>query len=243
MGCAVITGGSRGIGRAVAISLAKQGYDILIGYHGNDAAAMAVISEIESLGVKVQSFKGDISDEQTARDMVQKAVDSFGSIEVLVNNAGITRDTLLLRMKTEDFKAVLDTNLTAAFNMTREAAKYMAKARSGRIVNISSVVGEIGNAGQCNYAASKAGLIGMTKSAAKELAARRITVNAVAPGFIETDMTDALKDEMKAEILKNIPLGRFGNAEDVAAAVEFLVSERADYITGQVINVCGGMVM
>lgn len=243
MGCAVITGGSRGIGRAVAISLAKQGYDILIGYHGNDAAAMAVISEIESLGVKVQSFKGDISDEQTARDMVQKAVDSFGSIEVLVNNAGITRDTLLLRMKTEDFKAVLDTNLTAAFNMTREAAKHMAKARSGRIVNISSVVGEIGNAGQCNYAASKAGLIGMTKSAAKELAARRITVNAVAPGFIETDMTDALKDEMKAEILKNIPLGRFGNAEDVAAAVEFLVSERADYITGQVINVCGGMVM
>lgn len=243
MGCAVITGGSRGIGRAVAISLAKQGYDILIGYHGNDAAAMAVISEIESLGVKVQSFKGDISDEQTARDMVQKAVDTFGSIEVLVNNAGITRDTLLLRMKTEDFKAVLDTNLTAAFNMTREAAKHMAKARSGRIVNISSVVGEIGNAGQCNYAASKAGLIGMTKSAAKELAARRITVNAVAPGFIETDMTDALKDEMKAEILKNIPLGRFGNAEDVAAAVEFLVSERADYITGQVINVCGGMVM
>lgn len=243
MGCAIITGGSRGIGRQIAINLSRQGYDILIGYFGNSSAAEKVLSELKANGVKAESFKGDISMEQTAKDMVSMAVNSFGTIDVLVNNAGITRDNLLLRMKTEDFKAVTDTNLTGAFNMIRETAKHMAKARYGRIVNITSVVGIVGNSGQCNYSASKAGLIGLTKSAAKELAARGITVNAVAPGFIETDMTDVLSEGLKENILLNIPQKRFGKPEDVAAAVEFLTSERAGYITGQVINVCGGMVM
>ena len=241
MGCAVITGGSRGIGRAIALALAKKGYNIVIGYSGNDEAAKTTVSEINALGVKALAVKGDIAVEKTAQAIIDVAVNEFESVDVLVNNAGITDDSLLVRMGLESFEKVVNTNLTGAFNALKCAAKLMIKQKSGRIINISSVVGEAGNAGQSNYAASKAGLIGLTKSAAKELAPRGITVNAVAPGYIDTDMTAALSEEIKAEALKNIPLKRYGTPDDVAQAVCFLVE--SSYITGQVINVCGGMLI
>lgn len=243
MGCAIVTGGSRGIGKETAVCLAKQGYDVVITYVSKEEAAKDTVSRIQEENVKGIAIKADAGNEEDASKVIKQAVETFGSVDVLVNNAGITKDGLLMRMKKEDFAKVLETNLTGAFNMTKEAAKFMTRAKKGRIINLSSVVGEIGNAGQCNYAASKAGIIGLTKSAAKELASRNITVNAVAPGFIETDMTSVLPDGVREQMLKNIPLGTFGKAQDVANLICFLASDKAAYITGQVINVCGGMVM
>lgn len=243
MGCAIVTGGSRGIGKETAVCLAKQGYDVVITYVSKEEAAKDTVLRIQAEKVKGLAIKADAGNEEDASKVIKQAVETFGSVDVLVNNAGITKDGLLMRMKKEDFAKVLETNLTGAFNMTKEAAKFMTRAKKGRIINLSSVVGEIGNAGQCNYAASKAGVIGLTKSAAKELASRNITVNAVAPGFIETDMTSVLPEGVREQMLKNIPLGTFGKAQDVANLICFLASDKAAYITGQVINVCGGMVM
>lgn len=243
MGCAIVTGGSRGIGKETAVCLAKQGYDVIITYVSNEKAAKDTLSKIEAENVKGFAVKADAGNEDDAAMVIKQAVETFGGVDVLVNNAGITKDGLLLRMKKDDFAKVLETNLTGAFNMIKEAAKIMTRAKKGRIINLSSVVGEIGNAGQCNYAASKAGVIGLTKSAAKELASRNITVNAVAPGFIETDMTSVLPEGVREQMLKSIPLGTLGKAQDVANLICFLASDKASYITGQVINVCGGMVM
>lgn len=240
---ALITGGSRGIGRAVAMEFAKNGASIAINYAGNEAAAQETISELKALGVRAEAFKGDISHFDDAKKVIDEVKESFGAIDILVNNAGITRDGLLLRMKEEDFDKVLSVNLKGAFNCIRHMSGIMLKQRSGRIINISSVVGITGNAGQANYAAAKAGIIGLTKSAAKELASRGINVNAIAPGFIQTDMTEVLSDKVKEKIMENIPLKRYGSPEDVAKLALFLASGLSDYITGQVINVDGGMVM
>ena len=241
--CALVTGASRGIGKAVALSLAASGARVALNFAGNVAAAEAVKAEIEAAGGVAVLVQADVSDETAAQDMVKTAADALGGLDILVNNAGITRDGLLLRMKEEDWDAVLSTNLKGIFHCTKAAAKLMMKKRSGRIVNMASVVGLTGNAGQTNYAAAKAGVVGFSKAAAKELASRGITVNVVAPGFIETDMTAALSDAAKEGALAGIPLGRMGKPEDVADAVLFLVSDRASYITGQVLKVDGGMVM
>lgn len=241
--CALVTGASRGIGKAVALSLAAAGARVALNFAGNVAAAEAVKAEIEAAGGVAVLVQADVSDEAAAQDMVKTAADALGGLDILVNNAGITRDGLLLRMKEEDWDAVLSTNLKGIFHCTKAAAKLMMKKRSGRIVNMASVVGLTGNAGQTNYAAAKAGVVGFSKAAAKELASRGITVNVVAPGFIETDMTAALSDAAKEGALAGIPLGRMGKPEDVADAVLFLVSDRASYITGQVLKVDGGMVM
>lgn len=241
--CALVTGASRGIGKAVALSLAAAGARVALNFAGNVAAAEAVKAEIEAAGGVAVLVQADVSDETAAQDMVKTAADALGGLDILVNNAGITRDGLLLRMKEEDWDAVLSTNLKGIFHCTKAAAKLMMKKRSGRIVNMASVVGLTGNAGQTNYAAAKAGVVGFSKAAAKELASRGITVNVVAPGFIETDMTAALSDAAKEGALAGIPLGRMGKPEDVADAVLFLVSDRASYITGQVLKVDGGMVM
>jgi 3-oxoacyl-[acyl-carrier protein] reductase len=240
---AFITGGTRGIGKQIAITLAKNGYDIAINYRTENDDLKNTKSEIELLGVKCLAVQGDVSKFEDCEKITSEIIAEYGKIDVLVNNAGITKDMLLMRMKKEDFEQVIDTNLIGTFNVTKNVIPYMMKARSGRIVNISSVVGISGNAGQTNYSASKAGIIGFTKSLAKEVASRNILVNAVAPGFIETNMTDVLKDEIKEEIAKNIPLKRMGTSEDVANVVKFLVSEESSYITGQVINVDGGMLM
>lgn len=236
---AVVTGGSRGIGRACAESLAKAGYDIVITYAANEQAAKDVCKVIESMGHKAKAIKADASDPDRAQQVIEEAVSAFGRIDALVNNAGITRDGLLVRMKQDDWKEVLDTNLSGAYYLLQAAAKIMMKQRYGSIVNMSSISGVYGNAGQTNYAASKAGLIGLTKAAAKELAPRNITVNAVAPGFIETDMTHGLDQEA---ITARIPLGRMGTTDDIANAVVFLVTS-GSYITGQVIQVDGGLVI
>lgn len=241
--CALVTGASRGIGKAVALSLAAAGARVALNFAGNVAAAEAVKAEIEAAGGVAVLVQADVSDEAAAQDMVKTAADALDGLDILVNNAGITRDGLLLRMKEEDWDAVLSTNLKGIFHCTKAAAKLMMKKRSGRIVNMASVVGLTGNAGQTNYAAAKAGVVGFSKAAAKELASRGITVNVVAPGFIETDMTAALSDAAKEGALAGIPLGRMGKPEDVADAVLFLVSDRASYITGQVLKVDGGMVM
>ena len=243
MSVALITGGTRGIGKAIAIKLSKEGYDIAINYRKENEELNNLKKEIESNNVKCELVQGDVSNFENAESFVKETVEKLGSIDVLVNNAGITKDMLLMRMKQDDFKQVIDTNLVGTFNVTKNVISYMMKARKGNIVNISSVVGISGNAGQTNYSASKAGIIGLTKSLAKEVASRNIRVNAVAPGFIETSMTDCLKDDIKAEISKNIPLKRMGTAEDVANTVKFLVSEDSSYITGQVIQVDGGMLM
>ncbi len=243
MAVALITGGTRGIGKAIAIKLSKSGYDIAINYRKENDELNKFKNEIEENGVKCALVKGDVSKFEECEVFVKETVEKLGSIDVLINNAGITKDMLLMRMKKDDFCSVIDTNLVGTFNVTKNVIGYMMKARHGNIVNISSVVGISGNSGQTNYSASKAGIIGFTKSLAKEVASRNIRVNSVAPGFIETDMTNVLKDDIKDEISKNIPLKRMGKAEDVANVVNFLVSDESSYITGQVINVDGGMLM
>jgi len=239
---AVITGSSRGIGRAIALHLASQGA-IIVASARNVAALEELVGDIEGQGGKALAVPGDVGLSQDVDTLFSKAMEVFGRVDILINNAGITRDGLLMRMKDEDWDAVMDTNLKGAFYCSRAAAKIMTKQRSGRIINISSVVGEMGNAGQSNYCASKAGLIGLTKSNARELAKRNITVNSIAPGFIVTDMTDALSDKVKEELQAQIPLARLGEAQDIANAVAFLASEQAGYITGQVLGVNGGMYM
>lgn len=240
---ALVTGASRGIGRAIAIRLAAEGAKVAINFAGNTEKAEAVKAEIEAAGGEALLVQANVADAAAVEEMVAKVVEAFGGIDILVNNAGITRDGLLVRMKDEDFDAVLDTNLKGVFYCTKAVSKLMMKKRSGRIVNMTSVVGVNGNAGQTNYAAAKAGVIGFSKSAAKELASRGITVNMVAPGFIDTDMTSVLSDKAKEAALAGIPLQRMGTPENVADAVAFLVSDQAAYITGQVIHVDGGMVM
>ena len=240
---ALITGATRGIGKQIALTLAKEGYNIALNYRKENEELTTLKNEIEQNNVKCLTVQGDVSNFEDCENIVKETIKEFEKIDVLVNNAGITKDMLLARMKEEDFKQVIDVNLIGTFNMTKNAISYMMKARQGRIINISSVVGVVGNAGQTNYSASKAGIIGFTKSLAKEVASRNILVNAVAPGFIETSMTDVLKEEVKQEIAKNIPLRRMGSAQDVANVVKFLASEDSSYITGQVINIDGGMVM
>ncbi|ACM20964.1 3-oxoacyl-(acyl carrier protein) reductase [Geotalea daltonii FRC-32] len=239
---AIVTGASRGIGKAVALKLAADGADLVVTATSLETA-QATADEITSAGGNALAVKADVSVTAEVEGLFAAAVKKFGRIDILVNNAGITRDGLLLRMKDDDWNAVLDINLKGAFNCTREAAKYMTKARYGRIVNISSVVGEMGNAGQVNYCASKAGMFGLTKATARELAKRNITVNAVAPGFIETDMTGTLSDKVRENLLQQVPLERLGQPEDIAAAVSFLVSTQASYITGHILSVNGGMYM
>lgn len=239
---AIVTGASRGIGRAIALKLAREGADVVVTATTLESARNTAL-EIESLGRKALPLSVDVSDSAAVTAMFSAAVEDFGKVDILVNNAGITKDGLLLRMKDADWDAVIDVNLKGAFNCIREAAKLMTKARSGRIVNISSVVGEMGNAGQINYSASKAGMIGLTKSAARELAKRGVTVNAVTPGFIETDMTAVLSEKVREDLLQQIPLERLGSPDDIANAVFFLVSPMGDYITGHVLSVNGGMYM
>ncbi|MBY7024572.1 MULTISPECIES: 3-oxoacyl-[acyl-carrier-protein] reductase [Clostridium] len=241
--CAIITGAARGIGKAIALKLASLGANIVLNYRSSEEEAKIVASEIEKMGVEVLTVKGDISKLEDVENIISEAKNKFGIIDIIVNNAGITKDTLILRMKEKDFDDVIDVNLKGVFNCLKSITPVMVKQRHGKIINISSVVGVAGNAGQVNYSASKAGVIGMTKSLAKELGARGINVNAVAPGFIETDMTSVLGEKVKEEAKKNIPLKRFGTPEDVAGVVAFLASENSNYVTGQVINIDGGMVM
>ena len=239
---AMITGATRGIGKQIALTLANEGYNIVLNYRTENDELKQLKNEIESKNVKCLAVQGDVTNFEDCKQMIESAIKEFGKIDVLVNNAGITKDMLLARMKEEDFKQVIDVNLVGTFNMTKNVISYMMKARNGKIINISSVVGIEGNAGQTNYSASKEGIIGFTKSLAKEVASRNILVNAVAPGFIETNMTDVLKQEVKDEIAKNIPLKRMGTPKDVANVVMFLASEDSSYITGQVISVDGGMI-
>lgn len=240
---AIVTGGSRGIGRAVCLELARRGCNIVLSFAGNTAAADQTVSDCQALGVQALAVQGNVADADAVKALFDAALEKFGAIDILVNNAGITRDNLLMLLKEEDFDAVVDTNLKGTFLCMKAAVRPMMKQRRGRIISLSSVVGLRGNAGQVNYAASKAGVIGMTKSLAKELAGRNITVNAVAPGFIDTDMTAVLPDKAKEAILSSIPMARLGAAEDVASAVAFLASDEAGYITGQVLAVDGGMSM
>lgn len=240
---AIVTGGSRGIGRAVAMRLAKDGMNLVINYRGNSAAAEETERLSRELGVEVLLVQGDVSRAEDCEKLAAQAKEAFGRVDVLVNNAGITRDGLLARMTEEDFRAVLDVNLVGPWNMMKAVNRIMMKQRYGRIVNLSSVTGLMGNMGQTNYAAAKAGIVGMTKSYAREVAGRGITVNAVAPGFIDTDMTEAMPEGAKDKIITGIPMGRTGKPEDVAEAVAFLASEQAGYITGEVLRVDGGMAM
>ena len=240
---AFITGATRGIGRQIAITLAKEGFDIAINYRKENEDLIETKKMVENQKVKCFTVQGDVSSFEDSERMVKDIIEDFNHIDILVNNAGITKDMLLMRMKKEDFESVIDVNLVGTFNITKNVIPYMMKNRSGRVINVSSVVGISGNAGQTNYSASKAGIIGFTKSLAKEVGSRNILVNAVAPGFIETQMTDVLKDEVKEEISKTIPLKRMGTVEDVANVVKFLASKDSSYITGQVINVDGGMLM
>lgn len=240
---ALVTGASRGIGRAIALRLAEDGANVAVIYAGSADKAEAVVNEITALGVNAKAYRCNVADSAAVNETVKAVTNDLGKIDILVNNAGITRDGLMLRMKDEDFDAVLDTNLKGAFNMIRACYSGFIRKKSGRIINISSVSGIMGNAGQANYSASKAGVIGLTKSVARELASRGITCNAVAPGFIETEMTDVLADSVKEAMNAQIPMKCFGNTEDIAGTVVFLASDAARYITGQVINVDGGMAM
>ncbi|MET3698018.1 3-oxoacyl-[acyl-carrier-protein] reductase [Bacillus oleivorans] len=240
---ALVTGASRGIGRAIAIELAKEGANVAVNFAGSEAKAHAVVDEIKALGVQAFAIQGDVANTEDVQRIITETMNQFGTIDILVNNAGITRDNLLMRMKEEEWDSVINTNLKGVFLCTKAVTRPMMKQRSGRIINISSIVGVSGNPGQANYVAAKAGVIGLTKTAAKELASRGITVNAVAPGFITTDMTEELSDELKAEMLKQIPLGKLGNPEDIAKTVLFLASDDSAYMTGQTLHVDGGMVM
>ena len=240
---ALVTGASRGIGRAVAIQLAQSGADVAVNYSGSEAAAQETVDAIFALGRKAIKIKANVANAEEVAAMVEETHKTFGHIDVLVNNAGITRDGLLIRMKDSDWDDVLNINLKGVYLVTKAVAKLMVKQRAGRIINMTSVSGVTGNVGQANYAAAKAGVIGFTKTCAKELAARGITVNAIAPGFIETAMTDVLPEKIKEGIAATVPLGRMGQPEEIAGVVTFLASDFARYITGQVLNVDGGMVM
>lgn len=240
---AVVTGASRGIGRAIALKMAEAGATVVINYNGSADRAEAVCKEIEEKGGTASVYQCNVSDFAACEKFIQDVISQYGRLDILVNNAGITRDGLLMKMTEEDFDQVLDTNLKGTFNCIRFVSRQMLKQRGGRIINLSSVSGVMGNAGQANYSASKAGVIGLTKATARELASRHITVNAIAPGFIETDMTEVLSESVKEEAVKQIPLGSFGKTDDIANLAVFLASEQANYITGQVIHVDGGMAM
>ncbi|MEK6454032.1 3-oxoacyl-[acyl-carrier-protein] reductase [Caldifermentibacillus hisashii] len=240
---ALVTGASRGIGKEIALELARNGANIVVNYAGNQQLAEQVVDEIRSFGRESIAIQADVANSEAVEQMVKETVNRFGSLDILVNNAGITRDQLLMRMKESDWDDVLNTNLKSVFLTTKAVSRQMMKQRKGRIINIASIVGVSGNAGQANYVAAKAGIIGLTKTAAKELASRNITVNAVAPGFITTDMTDKLPEDVKQELYKQIPLARLGEPKDIANVVTFLASEKSSYITGQTIHVNGGMYM
>jgi len=238
---ALITGGAKGIGRAIAIKIANAHGNVAFVYRGSEKQAEATKNELLALGVRAERYQCDVSDYQATKELVAQVIRDFGDFDILVNNAGITKDKLLIAMKEDDFDSVIATNLKGAFNMTKHAGSYLLKQRKGRIINISSVSGLMGNVGQCNYAAAKAGLIGLTKSTAKEMAVRGVTCNAIAPGFIDTDMTKELKPELREEITKLIPLKRLGQAEDIANLCVYLSSDLSGYITGEVIKVDGGL--
>lgn len=238
---AVVTGASRGIGRAIALKFADLGANVVLNYRSDVNSVNEVIKEIEAKGVKAVAIQGDVSSFEDSKKIIDEAIEKLGSIDILVNNAGITKDSLIMRMKEEEFDKVIEVNLKGVFNCIRHTVPIMMKQRSGKIINISSVVGLSGNAGQANYASAKAGVIGMTKSVAKEIASRGITVNAIAPGYIETDMTEVLSDKVKETVKLNIPLKKLGSPEDIANTAAFLASDMASYITGQVISVDGGM--
>ncbi|WP_422657336.1 3-oxoacyl-[acyl-carrier-protein] reductase [Paenibacillus sp. EC2-1] len=240
---ALVTGASRGIGRSIALALADMGVNVAVNYSGNEEAANAVVSEIKAKGVEAIALKANVGKSAEADALVKQVLDTWGRIDILVNNAGITRDNLIMRMKEEEFDQVIETNLKGVFNCLKAVTRPMMKQRYGRIINISSVVGALGNAGQANYVAAKAGVIGLTKSAARELASRGITVNAVAPGFIDTDMTRELPEDMREKLMGDIPLARLGKSEEIAGVVAFLASSAAGYMTGQTLHVDGGMYM
>lgn len=240
---AVVTGAARGIGKGIALALAREGAMVVVNYNGSADRAAGVVGEIEANGGKAVAEQCDISDFEAAKEFYTKVIKEYGKIDILVNNAGITKDNLVMKMSEEEFQSVIRTNLAGTFHGIRFVSRYMMKQRCGRIINIASVSGVTGNMGQANYSASKAGVIGLTKAVAKELASRNITVNAVAPGFIETEMTDVLSDSVKEAAVATIPLGRFGKVEDIAETVVFLASDRAKYITGQVLCVDGGIAM
>ena len=240
---ALVTGGSRGIGRAIAVALAEAGADVAVNYAGSEAAAAETAQAVEALGRRAITIKANVGKPDEFDAMVKQVIEAFGSLDILVNNAGITRDNLIMRMKEEEFDQVIETNLKGVFNGIKAVTRPMMKQRSGRIINISSVVGVLGNPGQANYVAAKAGVIGLTKSSARELASRGITVNCIAPGFIETEMTDKLPAEMREQLGGQIPLSRLGRPEDIASAVRFLASDAAAYMTGQTVHVDGGMYM
>ncbi|MFW3545674.1 3-oxoacyl-[acyl-carrier-protein] reductase [Staphylococcus caprae] len=240
---ALVTGASRGIGRSIALQLAEEGYNVAVNYAGSKDKAEAVVEEIKAKGVDSFAIQANVANGDEVKAMIKEVVSQFGSVDVLVNNAGITRDNLLMRMKEQEWDDVIDTNLKGVFNCIQKVTPQMLRQRGGSIINLSSVVGAVGNPGQANYVATKAGVVGLTKSAARELASRGITVNAVAPGFIVSDMTDALSDELKDQMLEQIPLARFGEDTDIANTVAFLASDKAKYITGQTIHVNGGIYM